>query len=65
MIEEATQRVVETFDDAARAKKHSASLETLTNEDVFALLIDDGMRNDLKLNGLPRIGSVGHRIRLP
>ena len=65
VIEEATQRVVEKFDDAARAKKHRASLETLTKEDIFVLLIDNGMRNDLKLNGLPRIGSVGHRTRLP
>jgi hypothetical protein len=64
VIETATQRVVEKFDDERNAEIYCASLETPVNEDVFVLMIDDGMRNDLKLNGLPRIGSVGPRAHL-
>lgn len=63
VIEEATQRLVEKFDDARSAEIHCASLEIPTKEDVFVLMIDDEMRCDLKLNGLPRIGSIGPRLR--
>lgn len=62
VVEKTTGREIDhCFSSISEADECRLTLETPTTEPVPALLISEAMRTDLMANGLPCLGSIGHR----
>jgi hypothetical protein len=58
-----TRRVIaDGFKDYQKAEEFRAAQEVPTPEMVKGLYITEAMRDDIRRNGLPYLGSVGNRL---